>query len=640
MRIEQVRIQKLRAFDDVTVPFNDYTCLVGANGAGKSTVLCALNIFFRQTEHTGTDLQKLDKEDFFKGQTDKPIQITVTFTDLSPESEERFRDYARGGKLVISASATFNENTQAADVRHFGERSGMPALKPFFAAYGDGASATELNSLYEELRAKFPDIPKATSKDAKREALMAYERERPNECELIPSEDQFYGVSKGANRLAEFVQWVYVPAVKDPIEEQVEAKDSALGKLLARTVRARTNFTDSLQELRQSASVSYQQLLDANQSALDDISASLSTRLAEWAHPDAKLKLEWQQDRARSVRIDEPWAHVKVGEGAFEGQLARLGHGLQRSYIIALLQELASLDGAKGPRLLLAIEEPELYQHPPQARHLAGVLARLSDENAQVMVATHSPYFVSGEVFEDVRVVRRTNPAASSAVSWTTFQKVADLIEAATGKPFGKRPGVIAKLQQTLQPNLSEVFFASKVVLVEGREDVAYLQTYLELAGLWDEFRRHGCHFVPTDKKSEILRPLLVAKLTNIPTFTLFDADGNETNQTRRDKHERDNKSLLQALGGDPANPFPAEIVWGDNFVVWPTCLSDSVKVAVPEGVWAKAQLEADQAFKHAGDLQKNVLHIAYRLELIYNSGAKPECLEKLAAAIMAFATA
>ena len=72
-------------------------------------------------------------------------------------------------------------------------------------------------------------------------ALREYEAARSDECELIPSEDQFYGFSKGANRLAK-LQWVYVPAVKDATSEQVEARNSALGKLLARTVRSKTNF--------------------------------------------------------------------------------------------------------------------------------------------------------------------------------------------------------------------------------------------------------------------------------------------------------------------------------------------------------------------------------------------------------------
>lgn len=640
MKIENVRIQRLRGYDDVSIDFNEYTCFVGANGAGKSTVLCALNIFFRQTENTGTDLLKLDKEDFYRGSTEEPIRITVTFGGLSDRALEVFKDYARGGSLVITAQATFSEDTGRADVKHFGQRLGMAAFKPFFAAFGDGASAADLKVLYEGLREAFSELPKAGTKEANKSQLLEYEASRPGECELIPSEDQFYGVSKGANRLAEFVQWVYVPAIKDAVSEQVEAKDSALGKLLARTVRAKTNFSDVLDALRIETSNRYQELLDANQAALDEISQSLTVRLAEWAHPDTSLRLQWQQERDKSVRIDEPWAHVKVGEGQFAGKLARLGHGLQRSYVIALLQELAAIDGDDGPRLLLAIEEPELYQHPPQARHLSGVLAKLSMENAQVMVSTHSPYFVSGEVFQDVRMVRRPSNEGSATVTWSQLSAISADMESATGKPFGKPSGVIAKLQQTLQPNLTEIFFASRVVLVEGREDVAYLQTYLQLSGLWDDFRKHGCHIVPADKKSEMLRPLIVAKHTNIPAFVVFDADGHEQKDARRAMHRQDNTSLMKALTGKCDNPFPDSIVWNDNHVIWPDCFGERIRADVGDLAWTKSQASADKQFEHAGDLKKNVLHIAARLEDLWNDGARPACLEKLAAQVMAFARA
>lgn len=50
MRIGSVRIQNLRSFKGQTVTFDPYTCLFGTNGAGKSNVLCALNIFFGEDE--------------------------------------------------------------------------------------------------------------------------------------------------------------------------------------------------------------------------------------------------------------------------------------------------------------------------------------------------------------------------------------------------------------------------------------------------------------------------------------------------------------------------------------------------------------------------------------------------------------
>jgi predicted ATP-dependent endonuclease of OLD family len=66
MQLSSVRIQNLRSCSDVKVQFGAYTCLVGANGAGKSNILCALNIFFRQSENTSTDFSQLVEEDFHK----------------------------------------------------------------------------------------------------------------------------------------------------------------------------------------------------------------------------------------------------------------------------------------------------------------------------------------------------------------------------------------------------------------------------------------------------------------------------------------------------------------------------------------------------------------------------------------------
>ena len=377
MRIDSVRIENFRSFEDGTVPFNNYACLVGPNGVGKSTVLTALNVFFREFENTPTDLSQLEQEDFHFRNTAVPIRITVTFADLSEEAQDDFSDYVRQGTLVVTADATFNGANGKAQVKQYGQRLGMTALRPFFEASGGGKRVPELRALYNGLRETYTGLPAPGTKEAMVTALREFEAARPDECVLIPSEDQFYGFSKGVNRLATHVQWVYVPAVKDATTEQVEARNSALGKLLARTVRSKTNFDETIQTLRTQMQQQYQGLLDDSQHVLNDISTSLQLRIAEWAHPDARLRLEWKQDPEKSVRVEEPWAHILAGEGEFEGELARFGHGLQRSYLLALLQELAGTDDAAGPTLILACEEPELYQHPPQARHLAAVLNTL-----------------------------------------------------------------------------------------------------------------------------------------------------------------------------------------------------------------------------------------------------------------------
>lgn len=49
MRLTEIKIKNFRSFEDETIAVDDYTCFVGPNGTGKSTVLQALNVFFRNT---------------------------------------------------------------------------------------------------------------------------------------------------------------------------------------------------------------------------------------------------------------------------------------------------------------------------------------------------------------------------------------------------------------------------------------------------------------------------------------------------------------------------------------------------------------------------------------------------------------
>jgi predicted ATP-dependent endonuclease of OLD family len=88
VRIESVSIKNLRCIKDAAVNLDNYTCFVGPNGAGKPTALCALNIFFRNIESAPTDLASLAAEDFHLQDTSKPVEITVTFKDLSDEAKK------------------------------------------------------------------------------------------------------------------------------------------------------------------------------------------------------------------------------------------------------------------------------------------------------------------------------------------------------------------------------------------------------------------------------------------------------------------------------------------------------------------------------------------------------------------------
>lgn len=638
MRIGKVHVKNFRSFANAEVNLDPYCALVGPNGAGKSTILSALNLFFKETENVGTNLATLDAEDFHDRNTKEPVEITVTFVDLGEEAQKDFAAYFRNGSLIVTARAVFDTATNSAPVRQFGQRMGMAEFKEFFKAYNDGEKAGPLKDQYEALRAKFNDLPKAGSKDANYEALRTFEDAHPERCISIPSEDQFYGWSKGSNLLQKHLQWVYVPAVKDATDENIEASNTALGKLLARTVRSKVNFQEEIQALRTLALERYKKIIDGQQGALNAISKALQDRLVQWAHPEATARLAWQEDGKKSVRVEEPVARLIAGEGTFEGELARFGHGLQRCYLLALLQELVSYDLPDAPKLILGCEEPELYQHPPQARHLSSVLECLSDGNAQIVVTTHSPYFVSGKGFETVRMVARIEGKKYSGVSQSTFDIIAKRYADATGDKLNQETAQQAKLQQALNPSQNEMFFTRRLILVEGLEDIAYLTTWLILTGRWDEFRARGCHAVPVGGKDKLILPLIVAQELGIPCFVILDSDGHVQNVNSRKRHERDNKAILKLSGQKSDDAFPTSTFWAKGLAMWSNDIGHTLKAEAGNDVWDKAYGKVRKEFGDPdGDFTKNATVIGSLLTLLHGEKVKLASLDRACAEVLAF---
>jgi predicted ATP-dependent endonuclease of OLD family len=112
MRLDKLRIQNFRSFKDETIELDPYTCLVGPNGCGKSTVLTALNVFFRNTASVSTNVVTLSAEDFHHSNTKEPIRIRLTFKDLSEEAQTELAHYYRQGRGSPSLRRRFGTTGQ------------------------------------------------------------------------------------------------------------------------------------------------------------------------------------------------------------------------------------------------------------------------------------------------------------------------------------------------------------------------------------------------------------------------------------------------------------------------------------------------------------------------------------------------
>lgn len=146
---------------------------------------------------------------------------------------------------------------------------------------------------------------------------------------------------------------------------------------------------------------------------LVSIGAGITKRI-ETYFPGAAIKVEDEVASPRPPQISVRALISDRGGRPIEADLQ--GHGLQRALVIALLHELAEAapqvvtetGDADARSLVLAIEEPELYQHPLQARTLAASLEKLAVEatgrSIQVAYSTHSPYFTRPALFRSSSV--------------------------------------------------------------------------------------------------------------------------------------------------------------------------------------------------------------------------------------------
>lgn len=289
---------------------------------------------------------------------------------------------------------------------------------------------------------------------------------------------------------------------------------------------------------------------------------------------------------------------------------------------------------------MLACEEPELYQHPPQARHLASVLEKLSASNSQVLVSTHSPFFISGRGFEDVRLFRPNPQLKQSNIHGLTFVELSKKIAEVKGEPPATPAGLTLKVEQALTSSINEMFFTSVLILVEGQEDAAYIATYLTLMDRWEEFRRLGCHVVSTDGKVGMIQPLAIGKMLGIPTFIVFDSDGDEQDKNNRAQQERNNVALLRLCGIEKPEPFPDQPLRAQNFCMWPVEISRTVRAEIGEREWCDAaQRVRDERKINVGNLQKNPSFIGYVLTDAWEHAARSTALSDLCEAILQFAS-
>ncbi len=518
MHIKAAHIKNFRALAEVEIAFDDVTTLLGPNGSGKSSILYALDWFF----NGGT----LTKDDITGGQAeDAEISVQVEFDRLTNRDRE-----ALGARYADPTSTTFSawRTWRLGNEKMTGKAL---AFEPFEKVREASGVAAKKEALLEAA-SQHPDlgIPRWSSSIAATEAALS-EWERAHPEALKPawvSDTHFFGFN-GQAKLSGLFDFALVRADLRASEEAADTKSTLIGRILARAID-RTEVTKELGLLLEAFSREERELQDKHlRPQLDSLAEALTREVASLT-PDKLIHL-----RAAPTEIKPAPAHVevKVADSLAETDVSRQGHGFQRTVLIAALKLLADRGPGDAERgtLCLAVEEPELYQHPTQARAFATVLRALADgqtNKVQVMYATHSPYFIEPRFFDQVRRVTRIADGTGSAVE--IRQASLDKVSARLAG-FEQDRAIRGRWEQVCLQGLGEAVFANGVLLVEGDNDRAILEGLARQGG---NLALAGIAVAASQGKAKILLPVAILEQLGIPVLTIVDNDAGCEERARR----------------------------------------------------------------------------------------------------------
>ena len=547
MRIKSIRVQNLRAVKDCTLALDSLTALVGPNGAGKSTFLHALMLF--QGDMTA------GKDDYHNGDTAHDIDIQIVFADLPNAVKVEFLPYTRDNELGIKCIIRWKDGRATSSLHAC--YLDNPDFKDVLVASGANAIRRQYAELLERL--KYSSFPKFTSAKKITEYLRNWTRNNPGKYNALHNAKALPrdGVASSAF-LKRHVHFLYIPAVRDAT---AGAEGDGAGSVLGGLLDEITKNAFAKKAKHQDPGIMFKAMNDVIMRGeglpeLDELKAG-ATKTLERLVLGSQVNLEWLPP---SRDAGMPRAEPRLVEDGYASPVGMAGHGLQRAFVImAALLRLPWMrdrgepkDGIRGgPSVVLAVEEPELYQHPTRMRHLASLFRSMSQDGfdgvadrIQVVYTTHSPHFVFADRIDHIRLVSKEGggegtPKTSRVKKTTSAAILAELKR--RNAAYAADGAIDHSLLRAMGSAASEGFFANAVVLTEGPSDRIALLGAAEVMGR--PLDALGVSVISCGSKLAIPLPLVMFRRLGIPVYAVWDAD------TNRGAQRKESERIVSALG-------------------------------------------------------------------------------------------
>ncbi len=535
MKIKSLSICNWRSIKNVDIEFQDLMIFIGQNNHGKSNILSALLFFFGQINADDLDYYMFSDA----------LYVEITFNELSDDEKSTFAKYVTSFNTIKirkssakSVGVSYNGYLEQPDIEWLKEENISDYTKREVAA---------TLPLYKFL----PTSGKIKIEDFK-DAQIKYIDENKNDLQFsyVLESSSFMGWKNVVKGMLGEVY--YVPSVKKASDELGVKGNSIFSQLYSRVILTMSeNNPDYIDAKNKISSLTKVLNKVTNEgkpntnrpkelSALED---NLEEELLSW-----QTIIDVEITPPNVEEIFKVGAKVWVNDG-IKTDIERKGHGLQRAIIFALIKAWAkTLSVEKGQNSdeqsvekkssrkpsqssYFIFEEPELYLHPQAQRELFNSLNKLTQNGNQVILCTHSGSFLDLRKHKSICIVRKDDISEGSKV----LQCVEEIFTVEEEKK-------LFDMTYWINPDRSELFFAKKIILVEGPTEKTVIPLLAQSLGVF----RYDYTLVDCGNKDAMPSYIKLLNKFSLKYAVVYDIDHQEDKTDEQKKCSDDKSKLIE----------------------------------------------------------------------------------------------
>jgi predicted ATP-dependent endonuclease of OLD family len=479
MKITKLQIENFRLLKNLSMDLKeDLSLIIGKNNTGKTSILSILDKFLNEKNKFSYDDFNLD----FRNELESLIKSCDIPDEFQPKGIKLkiFIEYNEEDDLSNVSRVLMDldpdNNNIVLGFEYIINYSDFLNIRTDYAAF----KANEKAKLEEKKKNK----PRELNEFLKQELdnyfhthKMSFEYDI---CTKTVNPANFIDLESEGIRIKDIICFKYISARRDVTNKE---NQNTLSKQTSNLYKKKEDNSDKNQ-----ATENFKDHLSETDNTLSDIYKDLFSDVIKKIQDFGGIKLNDTE-----ISIISTLQHRELLEGNTTVVYTHDDHKLPEHYnglgymnLISMIFEIEILvqdfkrDRDKNPAdiNLLVIEEPEAHTHPQMQYVFIKNIKKLLTEGIkrddgisrplQYIITTHSSHIVANSDFDDIKYLK------TETKNNVTAKNLSDL-----GKQYDADPKQYQFLKQYLTISKAEIFFADKVILIEGDTERILMPTFM-----------------------------------------------------------------------------------------------------------------------------------------------------------------